>query len=143
MRLFGLDIMQKNMGYFGVRRCTECGGLKDVEYVKLKAVFRVFGLPIPLKTLKRFLVCDKCGAAFEVSDELWDYYKTYYNKRFSKAKTDELLGILIKIDATVADNSVDYKEKCYTTVLDMIYNSLIKKFPNGKNLEEVLSVYFS
>ena len=60
MKFFGLDITQKNYGYFGVRRCSECGGLKDVEYVKLKAVFRFFFIPIPLKTLKRFLVCDKC-----------------------------------------------------------------------------------
>ena len=78
-----------------------------------------------------------------MSDELWDYYKTYYNKRFSKSKTDEILSILIKIDASIADNTVDYTKKGFTSVLDMIYNSLIKKFPNGKNLEEVISVYFN
>ena len=143
MKLFGLDIVQQNLGYFGVRRCSECGGLKDVDYVKIRAVFRLFGIPIPLQTLKRFLVCSKCGAAFDISDELWEYYKSYYNKRFSKSKTDELISILIKVDANIADNSVDYSARGYNSILDMIYESLIKKFPNSKNLEEVISVYFS
>ena len=72
-----------------------------------------------------------------------NYYKTYYNQRYSKSKTDELVSILIKIDASIADNTVDYKKKGFDSVLEMIYNSLIGKFGNGKNLEEVISVYFN
>ena len=143
MKLFGLDVREQNYGYFGVRKCCNCDAIRDVTYIKLAPVLRLLGLPISLGKARRFLVCTKCGAAFDVPEELWEHYKTYYNQRYSKSKTDELLSILIKIDANIADNTVDYRNKGYDSVLEMIYNSLIGKFGNGKNLEEVISVYFN
>lgn len=143
MKFFGTDVKTEEKGYFGIRRCTECNALRDVNLVEIYGTERMFFIPIKKLGLKRFLVCSSCNAALEINKDLWNYYKTY--PRFDKHTTDQIVQTLKQIDLDLADNNVDLKigSKESVSSLDMIYKNLIRKFGNPNNLEELISVYFS
>ena len=143
MKFFGTDVKTEEKGYFGIRRCTECNALRDVNLVDIHGTERMFFIPIKKLGLKRFLVCSTCNAALEINKDLWNYYKTY--SRFDKHTTDQIVQTLKQIDLDLADNNVDLKigSKESVSSLDMIYKNLIRKFGNPNNLEELISVYFS
>ena len=143
MKFFGLNIKTKEKGYFGVRRCTECNALRDVNLVEIYGTERMFFIPTKKLNVKRFLICTSCGAALEINNDLWNYYKTY--NRFDKPTTDKVVQTLKQIDVDLANKNVDLRceDKTSQTSLNLIFNNLIKKFGNPNNLEELISVYFS
>ena len=143
MKFLGTDIKTDEKGYFGVRRCTECNALKDVNLIEVHGIERVFFMPIKKLGLKRFLICSSCGAALEINNDLWNYYSTY--SRFDKPTTDQIVQTLKQIDLDLANQNLNLKTgtKESLSSLDMIYKNLIRKFGNPNNLEELISVYFS
>ena len=143
MKFFGLDVKTDEKGYFGIRRCTECKALRDVNLVEICGVERMFFVPVKKHACKRFLICTTCGAALEINNDLWNYYKTY--DRFDKSTTDKVVQTLQQIDSDLVDQNLNLKceDKLSETSLNMIYEGLIKKYGNPNNLEELISVYFS
>lgn len=143
MKFFGLDIKTNEKGYFGVRRCTGCKTLRDVNLVEIYGVERVCFIPVKKLSSKRFLICTTCGAALEINNDLWNYYKTY--NRFDKTTTDRVVQTLEQIDNDLSKQNLDLRceDKFSEPSLNMIYDGLIKKFGNPNNLEELISVYFS
>jgi len=143
MKFFGLDVKTNEKGYFGVRRCTECKSLRDVNLVEITGVERMFFIPVKKLANKRFLICTTCGAALEINNDLWNYYNTY--NRFDKSTTDKVVETLQQIDSDLTDKNLSLKcdDKISQSSLNLIYDGLIKKFGNPNNLEELISVYFS
>lgn len=144
MKAFGFDVKTQNFGYFGVRRCGVCNSLQDVDLLKFKGIIRFLFLPIKTVKEKRFLACQKCGACFEINDDLWNYYKTY-KERYSKRTTDEILKYIIAIDKDLQQNQINLmldSEESKKSI-SMIFNELLQKYNNPNNLEELISVYFS
>lgn len=143
MKFFGLDVKTNEKGYFGVRRCTECKALRDVNLVEINGVERVCFIPTKKLASKRFLICTTCGAALEINNDLWNYYKTY--NRFDKPTTDKVVQTLKQIDTDLTEQNLNLRceDNLSQSSLNMIFNNLIKKFGNPNNLEELISVYFS
>lgn len=144
MKIFGRDVTETKKGYFGVRRCTICKALRDVNLLELKGVERFLFLPVKRLGIQRYLICEKCGAGLQINDDLWNYYKTY-EYRFTKETTDEIVKTLDKIAIDLKANHIElnYNDKSCENSLNMIYRNLCKQFSNPENVEELISVYFS
>lgn len=143
MKFFGLNVKTEEKGYFGVRRCNNCKDIKDVKLMEVTGTENMFFIPIKKLGTKRFLICEKCGAALEINEDLWNFYKTY--DRFDKSTTDQVVQTLKQIDVNLNNSNVklDCKDKFSENSINMIYDTLFKKFGNPNNLEELISVYFS
>ena len=143
MKFFGLDVKTSEKGYFGVRRCSECKSLRDVNLIEINGVERFFFMPRKTHPTKHFLICATCGAALEINKDLWHYYQTY--DRFDKQTTDQVVNTLQQIDSDLNSQNLNLKceDKSSQTSLNLIFNNLTKKFGNPNNLEELISVYFS
>lgn len=145
MKFFGKDLEEVNKGYFGVRRCTICNEeLRDVNLVEIYATNYVCFIPVRKTLICRMLVCQHCKSFMEISNDLWQYYSTYYNNRFNKATTDDIVNILTNISTQMEQNGVklhlDDKESQQS--FDLIYNSLAEKYKVWENVEEIISVFF-
>ena len=107
MKFFGKDIKEIDKGYFGVRRCTICKNeLRDVNLVEIHATNYVCFIPTKSVLVKRILTCSQCNAYMEIDNKLWNYYATYYKDRFSKATTDNILGILTQMSSEMEKKGV-------------------------------------
>ena len=144
MKFWGIDIKQKNNGYFGVRRCTNCNQIRDVELMELQGKKCVCFFPVKDLGTKRFLICSHCTAALEINDDLWEYYSKY-DYRFDKQTTDEIVDTLKNINNTLTSKEInlDFDSKDSQSALNLIYDKLCAKYNNPQNLEEIISVYFS
>jgi hypothetical protein len=144
MKAFGLDVVKKDKGYFGVRQCSQCGGLVDVHLLELTGVDRFCFLPVKIHITKRYLHCSKCDALFTLSDEQWAHYKSYLHHRLSKKTTEEILTTLNNINKVYEEQGVriDIDDKTYHPALDDICDNLIKKYGHKENMEELISVFF-
>lgn len=145
MKFFGKELKGADRGYFGVRRCTICEEeLRDVNLVEIHEITRVCFIPVRKTLVYRILVCQHCNSYMEINDDLWKYYSTYYNKRFDKATTDNIVKILTNISTEMEQNGVklSIKDKEAEKSLDLIYNSLIDKYKVWENIEEIISVFF-
>lgn len=144
MKPFGLDIVKKDKGYFGVRQCTQCGGLKDVNLIELTGVDRFLFIPVKKHITKRYLYCSGCDGLFTLSDEQWNHYKSYLHHRLSKKDTEEVISTLSNINNIYKEQGVniDIDDKVYHPALDDICESLIKKYGHKENMEELISVFF-
>lgn len=144
MKFVGIEVKENDKGYFGIRRCELCKQLRDVKLIELYGQSYLFFIPIKKLNPKRFLVCEKCGACFEISEKLWNYYKEYYPRRFDKKTTDSVVAVLNQINSSLVENNVNIKitDPTCKNSLDMIYQNLCKTFGNQKNIEEIMSVYF-
>lgn len=144
MKCFGLDIIKNDKGFFGVRQCTNCSKLVDVNLIELTGVDRFLFMPVKKYITKRYLCCEKCQSLFTLTDEQWAHYKTYLNHRLNKKTTDEILSTLKNINKTYLENGVvvDIDNKVYHPALDEICDNLTKKYGHTKNLEEIISVFF-
>ena len=145
MKFFGKDVQELNKGYFGVRRCTVCKDeLRDVNLVELYATNYFCFIPIKSVLIKRILVCSHCNAYMEIDNKLWNYYSTYYNNRFSKSTTDNILGILTRMSSEMGAKGVKLSigDESSQKSLDVIYNGLIDKYGVEQNVEEIISVFY-
>lgn len=145
MKFFGKDISKSNKGYFGVRRCTICNDeLRDVDLVEIYSTKYVCFVPVYKTLLKRILVCKHCDAYMELDEKLWRYYVTYYNKRFDKITTDNILQTLDKMTAEMKNNGItlSISDETSQQSLDLIYKSLCEKYNTQENVEEIVSVYY-
>ena len=145
MKFIGDSVETTNLGYFGIRRCENCGGFKDVDLVEIKKVFRFCFLNLKTYAVKRFLVCHTCSACFEVSPELWEFYKTYNSKRMGKQLTDEVVSTLTQInnDLVKSGTIINLDDNTCHVSLDIIHSTLSKKYGHPEYLEELISVFFS
>jgi hypothetical protein len=145
MKFLGKQLTENNKGYFGVRRCTICKDkLRDVNLVEIYATNYFCFIPIKSVLLKRILVCQDCKAYMELDNKLWEYYATYYNSRFDKNVTDNIINTLNDLSSSITQNGVNLSITDTTSqqALDLIYNSLVKKYHNHQNIEEIVSVYY-
>jgi len=145
MKIFGKDLKEVNKGYFGVRRCTICKDeLRDVDLVEIYATTYFCFIPIKRELIKRILVCNHCKAFMEIDNKLWQYYSTYYNERFSKSVTDNILGVLKRVSADIEKRGVKLSVADDTSQrsLDVIFNGLINKYGVEQNIEEIISVFY-
>lgn len=144
MKVFGVDVKQKNKGYFGIRKCEVCGGLRDVNLIEVSGCEKFLCVPIKKLGIRRFLMCTTCGACFEINEDLWNYY-SQYKFRFDKATTDQVISALNSISEDLAKNDIclKFEDKASQHSINMIFNNLCKKFNNPENLSEIISVYFS
>ena len=144
MKAFGMDIIKKDSGYFGVRECSNCGKLVDVNLLELTGVERFLFLPVKTYVTKRYLKCIHCESLFTLSDEQWAHYKSYLNHRLSKKTTEEILDTLKQINSSYQEKGifVDIDDTTYHPALDDICDILIKKYGHKENMEELISVYF-
>ena len=145
MKFFGKEIQDVNKGYFGVRRCTICNEeLRDVNLVEIYATHHVCFVPVRKSLVNRILVCQHCNSYMKINNELWKYYSTYYNKRFSKATTDDIVNILTNISNQMEQNGVKLNTQDDTAQqsLDLIYKSLTEKYEVCENIEEIISVFY-
>lgn len=145
MKIFGKELKEVNKGYFGVRRCTICNEeLRDVDLVEIYVTNRLFFIPISSKIIKRLLVCKHCNAYMEIDEKLWRYYNSYYNKRFDKNTTDNIIEILTTMTKQMELNGVKLSidDKASEPSLDLIFNNLTKKFKVEQNIEEIVSIFY-
>ena len=145
MKIFGKELKEVNKGYFGVRRCTICNEeLRDVDLVEIYVTNRLFFIPISSKIIKRLLVCKHCNAYMEIDEKLWRYYNSYYNKRFDKNTTDNIIEILTTMTKQMELNGVKLSidDKASESSLDLIFNNLTKKFKVEQNIEEIVSIFY-
>lgn len=145
MKFFGKDIKEINKGYFGVRRCTICNEeLRDVNLVELHTTTNICFVPVGSSVAKRLLVCQKCGSYMELSDDLWQYYQGYYNRRFNKVTTDNIISTLSKMNKQLENNGVklNLEDKTSGQSFDLIYKSLVEKYKVWENIEEIISVFY-
>ena len=145
MKFLGRGVKEVNRGYFGVRRCTICKDeLRDVNLVELYATNYFCFVPIKSVLLKRILVCSHCKAYMEIDNKLWNYYAGYYNNRFSKATTDNILGLLTRMSDEMGKKGVKLKvsDDASQKSLDVIFNGLIDKYGVEQNVEEIISVFY-
>lgn len=145
MKFIGPDIHKVNKGYFGIRRCSTCNELKEVNLLEIKGVVRLFFIPVKTFITKRFLVCEKCQSVYEITDDQWKYYSTYLHKRFDKKTSKQVIETLDNINQTFVNKGtiIDITKEIYHPSIDSIYEQLIKKFGHKETLEELISVYFS
>lgn len=145
MVFIGEGIETKNNGYFGIRYCNECEEFHDVELIEVKKVFRFFFFRVKTYAVKRFLCCKECGASFEISPKLWDFYQTYITKRMNKKSTDEVVATLKQINDEFRSHGtfIDMSDSIYYGSLDTICDSLEKKYGNVEYLEEIMNVFFN
>lgn len=145
MKFFGKDVKEVNKGYFGVRRCSICNDeLRDVNLVELHVTNYFCFIPIKSEIVKRILVCSHCDAYMEINSKLWKYYETYYNDRFTKDTTDNIIGLLNAVSKEMDKKGVKLTmtdEACEKS-LDVIYNGLIDKYGSEQNVEEIISVFY-
>ncbi|MBQ8430899.1 MAG: hypothetical protein IJX26_03020 [Clostridia bacterium] len=143
MKFWGVDVKSREKGYFGIRKCSECGKLQDVDLLEVDGFKCYCFFPIKKLGTKRFLVCSKCGAALEISKDLWNYYEKY-DFRFDKPTTDEIVAKLNNINLDLATNNIELNLKSPESQqsLNMIYDNLCKMYNNPENVEEIISVYF-
>ena len=145
MKFLGKDIQEVNKGYFGVRRCTICKDeLRDVNLVELYATSYFCFIPIKRTLIKRILTCSHCNAYMEIDNKLWNYYETYYNERFSKSTTDNILGLLTRMSNEMDKKGIKLKvnDDSSQKSLDVIFNGLIDKYGVEQNVEEIISVFY-
>ena len=145
MKIFGKEYKEENKGYFGVRRCNICNNeLRDVDLVEIYAINYFCFIPISHTLVKRVLVCKHCNAYMEINNELWKYYSSYYNKRFSKDTTDSIISTLTTMNEQMEKNGVKLGigDKISEQSLDLIYKSLIEKYHVWQNVEEIISVFY-
>ena len=141
MKFIGKDLKEVNKGYFGIRRCTICNNeLRDVDLVELYATSYLFFIPIKSKIVKRLLVCKHCNAYMELSDDLWSFYSTYYNDRFNKSTTDNIVDTLTALSRETEQNGVklNINDKACEASLDLIYQTLAEKYKVWQNVEEII-----
>ena len=145
MKFFGPDVVKKNKGYFGVRKCSKCNTLMEVNLLELRGVVRLFFIPIKTYITKRFLVCNKCESVYEITNEQWNHYLTYIHNRLDKKTTNIVIDTLTKINDSFIDNGtyIDITKEIYHPSIDSIYEGLIKKYGHKETLEELISVFFS
>lgn len=145
MKFFGKELKEVNKGYFGVRRCTICNEeLRDVNLVEVYLTNYICFIPVHKTLIYRMLVCQHCNSFMKINDDLWRYYSTYYNKRFSKSTTDDIVNILTDISTQMEENGVklNIDDKEAQQSLDLIYNGLIEKYKVWENVEEIISVFY-
>ena len=145
MKFIGKDLTEINKGYFGIRRCSICGNeLRDVDLVELYSTSYFFFIPCRSKLIKRLLVCSNCNAYMELSEDLWSFYSTYYNQRFNKSTTDNIVNTLTALSKETEQNGVklNFNDKAYEPALDLIYKTLAEKYKVWQNVEEIISVFY-
>ena len=145
MKIFGADIIKINKGFFGIRKCETCGELKNVNLLILKGVVRFFFFPIKTLITKKFLVCQKCEACYEITEDQWNYYSTYISNRLDQKTTEKVVQTLNDINKTFLNKGtiIDIDNEIYYPSLDNILISLAKKYGHEQSLQEIMSVYFS
>ena len=145
MKLFGTDIIKKDKGYFGIRRCAKCGELKEVNLLELEGVERFFYFFKKKYVTKRFLTCNTCNSIYEITDEQWAHYTPYLHNRLNKEQTKEVVETLDTINKSFVNNGtfIDITNEIYHPSIDSIYEQLIKKYGHKETLEELISVFFS
>ena len=145
MKFVGKELKDINKGYFGVRRCTICNEeLRDVNLVEIHSTNYVCFVPVKSSIVKRILVCNHCKAYMEIDDKLWQYYASYYNKRFDKSTTDNIIATLKSISNEMAQNGIRLKadDEASQKSLDLIFNKLCDKYNSVENVEEIVSVFY-
>ena len=145
MKFLGKEFKEINKGYFGVRRCTICkGDLRDVNLVEITATNYFCFIPTRNIVIKRILVCQHCKAFMEIDDKLWRYYATYYNHRFNKRITDNIVNTLTTISNDMAKNGLELstEDEASQQSLDLIFNKLCDKYNVSENVEEIVSVFY-
>lgn len=145
MKFIGADVIKVNKGYFGVRKCEVCGEIKSVDLLELKGVVRFFFIPIKTYVTKKYLICEKCTACFEITDEQWNYYQTYLHRRLDRKTTMEIVKKLDSINQSFINNGtlIDIEDEIYHPSLDSILDTLTKKYGHKETLQEIISVYFT
>jgi hypothetical protein len=145
MKFLGKEIKDVDKGYFGVRRCTICDEqLRDVNLVEIYSTNHVCFVPLRKTLVSRILVCQHCHSYMEINNDLWRYYSSYYNKRFSKTTTDNIVNILTDISKQIEQNGIklNTQDDASLQSLDLIYKSLSEKYKVCENVEEIISVFY-
>ncbi|MBQ7880535.1 MAG: hypothetical protein IJ358_01665 [Clostridia bacterium] len=145
MKFFGKGVKGVNKGYFGLRRCSVCNDeLRDVDLVEMHEVNYVCFVPVRNKIGMRILVCKQCNSYMEINNKLWEYYNSYYNRRFNKTTTDNIVKILNDMSSQMAQKGVklNVDNKADEQSLDLIYKGLTDKYKVWENIEEIISVFF-
>ena len=144
MKIFGADIIKKEKGFFGVRKCSNCNELREVTYLELQGVERFFFIPVKKYITKRYLHCSKCESLYEITDEQWTHYSSYLHNRVDKDTTSKIIKDLESINTVLKDKGtiIDVEDKIYHESLDSICDTLIKKYGHKEAIEEIMSVYF-
>ena len=80
----------------------------------------------------------------ELSEDLWSFYSTYYNQRFNKSTTDNIVNTLTALSKETEQNGVklNFNDKAYEPALDLIYKTLAEKYKVWQNVEEIISVFY-
>lgn len=145
MKFLGKELKEFNKGYFGVRRCTICNEeLRDVNLVEIYSTNYICFIPVKYTVIKRILVCQHCKAYMEIDNKLWQYYSTYYNKRFNKFTTDNIIKTLTDLSNTMEQNGIklNIEDEASQPALDLVYNTLCEKYKVCENIEEIVSVFY-
>ena len=144
MKVFDIKLKERNKGYLGIRRCTVCRDLIDVDLILVKRKFYFLGIPLYTIGTNRCLKCKKCRAILCI-DNLWNHYKTYLKTRFNKQMTDDVINSLKEIDEGLKGQgiSLNLRDEKDKKTIQYVYESLYKKYGNQKNIEEIVSIYFS
>jgi len=145
MKFLGKQITEVNKGYFGIRRCTVCNEqLRDVDLVEIHSTNYFCFIPTSSNITKRILVCNHCKAYMEINQKLWEYYSTYYNKRFDKETTDTIINTLSSLSNEMSKKGVTLSIDDESSIesIDLIFNTLCNKYKTTQNVEEIVSVFY-
>ena len=145
MKFLGKQITEVNKGYFGIRRCTVCNEqLRDVDLVEIHSTNYFCFIPTSSNITKRILVCNHCKAYMEINQKLWEYYSTYYNKRFDKETTDAIVNTLSSLSNEMSKKGVTLSIDDESSIesIDLIFNTLCNKYKTTQNVEEIVSVFY-
>ncbi|MFQ6723759.1 MAG: hypothetical protein ACLRFE_00305, partial [Clostridia bacterium] len=137
MKFIGKKLKDFDRGYFGVRRCTICNyELRDVNLIEIYSTQYICFIPVRSIIAKRILLCNHCKAYMDIDNKLWEYYSTYYNQRFNKDVTDNIVGTLQNLSKDMEQNGVklNIDDDASQKSLDLIYKSLCDKYGVCENV---------
>lgn len=81
--------------YAGNEYCAKCGDFSDFHLYSLQRTGRIFSIPICSATIKRFTVCDRCGAARELTKS---EFKSREKQQIEKLKNNEFPPDIVERD---------------------------------------------
>jgi len=145
--VFGWGKKGKFIGYVGIDKCPNCKNYVHFSIYEYSNRVNIYFVPIVKFNKKNYLVCPICEAAYELTDNLKEYY---FSEMFSAMNSEDTQEIFSSSLEIITENfgdvlnreDINMDEKVQI-LIDMCIKKLNSKFKNEKYVDKVARMAFS
>lgn len=144
--IFGWGKKGKNIGYVGIEKCPNCKNYVHFSIYEYSNRINVYFISVAKFNKKHYLVCPVCDAAYELTNDIKDYYFEEMYKSMGADISQDIFSTSIEIIsnnfANLLENEELEMEDKIDKLIEMCIKKLNKKYHNREYIDKIARTAF-